>query len=60
MDAGKIARDDRVEGSHNGQLAAVFLGKIAKGKKLNFHFGSLRTLNVENNSIISFFCLLYH
>jgi hypothetical protein len=42
MYAGKIARDDRVEGSHNGQLAAVFLGKIAKGKKLDFHFGNLR------------------
>jgi len=42
MDAGKIARDDRVEGSHNSQLAAVFLGKIAKGKKFDFHFGSLR------------------
>jgi hypothetical protein len=40
VDTGKIARYDRVEGSHNGQLAAVFLGKIAKGKKLNFHLAA--------------------
>jgi hypothetical protein len=32
MNAGKIPGNDRVEGSHNGQFAAVFLGKIAKGK----------------------------
>jgi hypothetical protein len=37
MDAGKIAGDDRVESSDNGQLASVFLGKIAKGKKLDFN-----------------------
>jgi len=40
MDTGKIARDNRVEGSHNGQLAAVFLGKIAKSKKFNFHLAA--------------------
>jgi len=50
--AGKIARDDRVEGSHNGQLAAVFLGEITKCKKLNFHLGNLQSF-ITDSLIIS-------
>ena len=37
VNAGEIAGDDRVKSPHNGQFAAVFLGKIAKGKKFYFH-----------------------
>lgn len=37
MDTWKIAGNDGVERSDNSQLAAVFLGKITKCKKLNFN-----------------------
>jgi hypothetical protein len=32
MNAGKIPGDDGIESSHDGKFAAVFLGKITKGK----------------------------
>jgi hypothetical protein len=37
VDAGEIPGDDGIEGSHNSELAAVLLGKIAKSKQFNFH-----------------------
>ena len=37
MNAWKIAGNDRVESTYNGQLAAVFLRKIAKCKKFYFN-----------------------
>jgi len=32
VNAGKIARNNGVKGTHNGQFAAVLLGKVTKGK----------------------------
>jgi hypothetical protein len=37
MYAGKFPGDDGIKGPYDGKFAAVFLGKIAKGKKFNFH-----------------------
>ena len=38
VNAGEVAGNDGIKSSHNSQLAAVFLGKITKGKKFYFHF----------------------
>jgi hypothetical protein len=37
MDTGEIPGNYRVECPHDGKFAAVFLGKIAKGKEFCFH-----------------------
>jgi hypothetical protein len=41
VNTGKIPGNDRVEGSHDSELAAVLLGKITKSKQLYFHRRSI-------------------
>jgi len=48
MNAGKVTRNYRIEGSDNSQLPAVFLREIAKSKKFYFNIilrGNLRILS---------------
>ena len=41
MEAGKVAGNNRIKSSHNGQLAPVLLGKVTKSKKFYFHLMSV-------------------